>query len=133
DEEQLEELAAASDAEQIDIIMELLKFAGVDIPGGVIEHQRTSWIDSKELEKIEPTKYDGQVTLYLADRYHDGMIELEPRFADRRPNGGWAEHIPNLEIIHIPGDHIQIIDEPRISTIGADLAKKLTEIDTTGK
>ncbi|WP_433592408.1 polyketide synthase Pks13 [Nocardia sp. CA-145437] len=133
DQEQLEELAAASDAEQIDIIMELLKFAGVDIPGGVIEHQRTSWIDSKELEKIEPTKYDGHVTLYLADRYHDGMIELEPRFADRRPNGGWSEHIPNLEIIHIPGDHIQIIDEPRISTIGADLAKKLAEIDTTGK
>ncbi|MGV9836215.1 polyketide synthase Pks13 [Nocardia niigatensis] len=133
DQEQLEELAAASDAEQIDIIMELLKFAGVDIPGGVIEHQRTSWIDSKELQKIEPSNYDGAVTLYLADRYHDGMIELEPRFADRRPNGGWQEHIPNLEIIHIPGDHIQIIDEPRIATIGADLSKKLSEIDTTTK
>ncbi|MGW5105360.1 polyketide synthase Pks13 [Nocardia sp. NPDC004123] len=133
DQEQLEELAAASDAEQIDIIMELLKFAGVDIPGGVIEHQRTSWIDSKELQKIEPLKYDGAVTLYLADRYHDGMIELEPRFADRRPNGGWQEHIPNLEIIHIPGDHIQIIDEPRIATIGADLTKRLSEIDSTTK
>ncbi|GAA2474927.1 polyketide synthase Pks13 [Nocardia seriolae] len=131
DDEQLEELAAASDSEQIEIIMELLKFAGVDIPGGVIEHQRTSWIDGKELEKIEPTKYDGAVTLYLADRYHDGMIELEPRFADRRPNGGWSEHIPNIEVIRIPGDHIQIIDEPRIATIGADLTKKLTEIDTT--
>ncbi|MEU6580067.1 polyketide synthase Pks13 [Nocardia sp. NPDC046763] len=133
DQEQLEELAAASDAEQIDIIMELLKFAGVDIPGGVIEHQRTSWIDSKELQKIEPSKYDGAVALYLADRYHDGMIELEPRFADRRPNGGWQEHIPNLEIIHIPGDHIQIIDEPRIATIGADLSKRLSEIATTTK
>ncbi|MEC3955770.1 polyketide synthase Pks13 [Nocardia sp. CDC153] len=131
DDEQLEELAAASDAEQIEIIMELLKFAGVDIPGGVIEHQRTSWIDSKELQKIEPSKYDGHVTLYLADRYHDGMIELEPRFAERQPNGGWAEHIPNLDVIHIPGDHIQIIDEPRIATIGADLTKILTEIDTT--
>ncbi|MTE12050.1 polyketide synthase Pks13 [Nocardia aurantiaca] len=133
DQEQLEELAAASDAEQIEIIMELLKFAGVDIPGGVIEHQRTSWIDSKELQKIEPSKYDGEVTLYLADRYHDGMIELEPRFAERRPNGGWQEHIPHLEIVHIPGDHIQIIDEPRIATIGADLTKKLAEIDTTTK
>ncbi|GAB2525741.1 polyketide synthase Pks13 [Nocardia heshunensis] len=133
DEEQLAELAAASDAEQIEIIMELIKFAGVDIPGGVVEHQRTSWIDSKELQKIEQSKYDGPVTLYLADRYHDGMIELEPRFAERQPNGGWAEHIPNLDIIHIPGDHIQIIDEPRIATIGADLTKKLAEIDTTTK
>ncbi|MEU1425829.1 polyketide synthase Pks13 [Nocardia sp. NPDC005746] len=133
DDEQLEELAAASDEDQIQIIMELVKFAGANIPGGVMEHQRTSFIESRELQKIELSNYDGDVTLYLADRYHDGMIELEPRFGDRRPNGGWSEHIPALEVIHIPGDHLQIIDEPRIAAIGADLTKKLAEIDTTGK
>ncbi|MFE3754126.1 polyketide synthase Pks13 [Nocardia tengchongensis] len=133
DDEQLEELAAAPDEEQIQIIMELVKFAGANIPGGVMEHQRTSFIEGRELQKVELSNYDGDVTLYLADRYHDGIIELEPRFGDRRPNGGWAEHIPALEVIHIPGDHLQIIDEPRIATIGADLTKKLAEIDTTGK
>ncbi|MGW4530238.1 polyketide synthase Pks13 [Nocardia sp. NPDC004340] len=133
DDEQLEELAAASDEDQIQIIMELVKFAGANIPGGVMEHQRTSFIEGRELQKVELSNYDGDVTLYLADRYHDGIIELEPRFGDRRPNGGWSEHIPALEVIHIPGDHLQIIDEPRIAAIGADLTKKLGEIDTTGK
>ncbi|NNH74076.1 acyltransferase domain-containing protein [Nocardia uniformis] len=133
DEEQLEELAAATDSEQINIITELVRFADVKIPGGALEHQRTSWLDSRELQKITPSRYEGHVVLYLADRYHDGIIELEPRFADRLPNGGWGEHISDLEIIHIPGDHLQIIDEPRIATIGADLTKKLAEIDTTAK
>ncbi|WP_084478523.1 polyketide synthase Pks13 [Nocardia jejuensis] len=130
DEEQLEELAAASDSEQMEIIIELVKFAGVDIPGGVLEHQRTSWIEGRALQAVTPSRYDGHVVLYLADRYHDGIIELEPRFGERLPNGGWSEHIADLEIIHIPGDHLQIIDEPRISTIGADLSEKLVEIDT---
>ncbi|MEU6559942.1 polyketide synthase Pks13 [Nocardia nova] len=128
DDEMLQELADASDEEQYEIIMSLLKFADVKIPGGVLEHQRTSWLDGRDLQKAQPSKYDGAVTLYLADRYHDGIIELEPRFADRRPNGGWDGYIPNLEVIHIPGDHLQIIDEPRVSQIGADLTRKLAAI-----
>ncbi len=128
DDDMLQELADASDEEQYQIIMELMKFADVKIPGGVIEHQRTSWLDGRDLEKTRPSHYDGDTVLYLADRYHDGIIEIEPRYADRLPNGGWDDFIPNLEIIHIPGDHLQIIDEPRIATIGADLTLKLAEI-----
>ncbi|MEV5647854.1 polyketide synthase Pks13 [Nocardia sp. NPDC052254] len=135
DDEMLQELADASDEEQLEIIMSLLKFADVKIPGGVIEHQRTSWLDSRDLQKAQPSNYDGEVTLYLADRYHDGIIEIEPRYADRQPNGGWDGYIPNLEVIHIPGDHLQIIDEPRVSQIGADLSRKLAAIsnDAPGK
>ncbi|MFF0457047.1 polyketide synthase Pks13 [Nocardia africana] len=135
DEEMLQELAEASDEEQYEIIMSLLKFADVKIPGGVLEHQRTSWLDGRDLQKAQPSHYEGDVTLYLADRYHDGIIELEPRFADRQPNGGWDGYIPNLEVIHIPGDHLQIIDEPRVAQIGADLTRKLAAIsdDAPGK
>lgn len=128
DREQLETLAAASDEEQFKIISDLIKISGTKIPGGVLEHQRTSWIEGRHLSKTMPTHYDGNVVLYLADRYQDGMIELEPRYADRRPNGGWDEYIPNLEVIHIPGDHLQIVDEPRIGKIGADLTAKLAVI-----
>jgi polyketide synthase 13 len=126
--EQLEELAAAADDEQFKMISDLIKISGTKIPGGVLEHQRTSWIEGRHLAKTTPTHYDGDVVLYLADRYHDGMIELEPRYADRRPNGGWDEYIPNLEVVRIPGDHLQIVDEPRIGKIGADLAAKLAVI-----
>ncbi|MGV9722970.1 polyketide synthase Pks13 [Nocardia beijingensis] len=132
DREQLETLAAASDEEQFKMISDLIKISGTKIPGGVLEHQRTSWIDSRHLARTQPSHYDGNVVLYLADRYHDGMIELEPRFADRVPNGGWDEYIPNLEVVHIAGDHLQIIDEPRIGKIGADLTAKLAAIEAKG-
>ncbi|WP_194825396.1 polyketide synthase Pks13 [Nocardia sp. XZ_19_231] len=133
DRDQIEELAAVSDAEQFSMISDLIKLSGAKIPGGVLEHQRTSWLENRALLAVAPRQYDGDVVLYLADRYHDGAIELEPRFADRRPNGGWDEFIPNLEIVHIPGDHLQIVDEPRIGQIGADLAAKLAAISAKGE
>lgn len=132
DRDQLLELANASDEEQFKMVSDLVKMTGAKIPGGVLEHQRTSWIENRALQKVRPTRYDGDVVLYLADRYHDGMLELEPRYADRLPNGGWDEYVPNLEVIHIPGDHLQIIDEPRIGKIGADLSAKLAEIEAKG-
>ncbi|MGQ4598764.1 polyketide synthase Pks13 [Nocardia sp. R6R-6] len=132
DREQLETLAAASDDEQFRMISDLIKISGTKIPGGVLEHQRTSWVESRQLAKTQPSRYDGETVLYLADRYHDGMIELEPRFADRLPNGGWDDYLTNLEVVHIPGDHLQIIDEPRIGKIGADLTAKLAAIQAKG-
>lgn len=126
-EEQMAELAAADDDEQVKIIMDLVKFSGAKIPGGVVEHQRTSWIEHRELSKAVAAgfAYEGETVLYLADRYHAGAVELEPRYADRAPNGGWAEDIPNLEVVYIGGDHVQIVDEPYIAKIGADLTRKL--------
>lgn len=125
---ELAELAAASDEEQLEIVLQLLEFAQVQIPSGVLEHQRTSWIESRQLQKVAPSRYDGATVLYLADRYHDELIELEPRFARRQPAGGWAKHIADLEVVTIPGDHLQIVDEPRISVIGASLTAKLEAI-----
>ncbi|MFI2233147.1 polyketide synthase Pks13 [Nocardia testacea] len=128
DDDQLRELADSSEEEQFKMITDLIKMTGAKIPGGVLEHQKTSWIENRALQRVQPTHYEGDVVLYLADRYHDGAIELEPRYAERRPNGGWDEYLPNLEIVHIPGDHLQIIDEPRIGRIGADLTAKLDRI-----
>ncbi|MGA6203715.1 polyketide synthase Pks13 [Nocardia testacea] len=131
DDDQLRELADSSEEEQFKMITDLIKMTGAKIPGGVLEHQKTSWIENRALQRVQPTHYEGDVVLYLADRYHDGAIELEPRYAERRPNGGWDEYLPNLEIVHIPGDHLQIIDEPRIGRIGADLTAKLDRITSS--
>lgn len=132
DDDQLRELADSSEQEQFKMITDLIKMTGAKIPGGVLEHQKTSWIENRALQRVQPTHYEGDVVLYLADRYHDGAIELEPRYAERRPNGGWDEYLPNLEIVHIPGDHLQIIDEPRIGRIGTDLTAKLDRITSSG-
>ena len=123
--ELIDVLAQATDDEQIQILMSLVQMAGFDIPGGVIEHQRTSWIDNRHLMKVKPIPYDGDVVLYLADKYHDDAIALEPRFGTRAPQGGWGEVASSLEIVEVGGDHLQIVDEPYISKVGADLSRKL--------
>ncbi|WP_031938345.1 polyketide synthase Pks13 [Prescottella defluvii] len=120
---------AGSDEEQIGILMDLLKLSGAKIPGGIIEHQRTSWLDNRAIQTADPQQYDGDVVLYMADKYHDDAINLEPSFGTRQPDGGWGEVAKNLEVVYIGGDHIQIVDEPYISKVGADLSNKLTEIE----
>lgn len=124
----MDKLAGASEEEQIRIVMDLVKVSGVKIPGGVIEHQRTSFIDSRALANAQPSNYDGDVVLYLAERYHDGMIELEPAYKHRAPQGGWGPYLPKLEVVEVGGDHIQIIDEPYIAKIGKHLTDKLVTI-----
>ncbi|MFD7012274.1 polyketide synthase Pks13 [Rhodococcus jostii] len=124
--------AAESDEEQIKILTELLKLSGTKIPGGIIEHQRTSWLDNRAIQTAELEQYDGDVVLYMADRYHDDVMNLEPAFKTRKPDGGWGDAVKNLEIIHVGGDHIQIVDEPYIAKVGADLTKKLAAIQAAG-
>ncbi len=77
--EQLENL---DDEGQVQFVLDAVKQSGVSIPGGIVEHQRTSYLDNRVIDtaKIEP--YDGHVTLYMADRYHDDAIFFEPRYAD---------------------------------------------------
>ncbi|MDT5183612.1 MAG: polyketide synthase 13, partial [Mycobacterium sp.] len=114
--EQLEEL---DDEGQVQFVLDAVSQSGVQIPGGIIEHQRTSYLDNRVIDtaKIEP--YDGHVTLYMADRYHDDAIFFEPRYAIRKPDGGWGEFVSELEVVPIGGEHIQAIDEPYIAKVGA--------------
>ncbi|MGF7124006.1 polyketide synthase 13 [Rhodococcus sp. BE178] len=123
--------AAGSDEEQIGILMDLLKLSGTTIPSGIIEHQRTSWLDNRAVPSTDFETYDGDVVLYMANTYLDDQIALEPAFRTRRPDGGWGEAVQNLEIVHVDCDHIQIVDEPYITKVGADLSKKLAAIAGT--
>lgn len=124
-----DKLAATDDEGQVKIIMNLLEMSGTKIPSGVMEHQRTSWLDNRAIQTAKLERYDGDVVLYLADRYHDDVMNLEPAFQTRDPDGGWGSAVQNLEIIHVGGDHLQIIDEPYIAKVGADLTRKLADIE----
>lgn len=126
-----EQLEATDDEGQIRIVMDALQSSGVQIPGGIIEHQRTSYLDNRAIDiaKIEP--YDGHVTLYIADRYHDDAIMFEPRYATRAPDGGWGEFVADLEVVPIGGEHIQAIDEPTIAKIGAHMSEAINRIEGT--
>ncbi|GAA1459528.1 polyketide synthase Pks13 [Williamsia maris] len=124
----MDRLVEADDEGQFRIIMELLSMSNAKIPGGIIEHQRTSFLDNRALSTITPTRYDGKVVLYRADKMQDGAIELEPRWADIPRDGRWGEVVDDLEIVHIGGDHLAMIDEPYIGRIGADLTRRLTDL-----
>lgn len=124
----MDRLVEADDDGQFQIIMEMMSMSDTKIPGGIIEHQRTSFIDNRALTNIEPTRYDGKVVLYRADKMHDGAIELEPQWAKIEPDGKWGEIVDDLEVIHIGGDHLSIVDEPYIAKIGADLTDRLNHL-----
>ncbi|MGE0215694.1 polyketide synthase Pks13 [Mycolicibacterium sp.] len=125
-----EELEALDDEGQVQFILDAVKQSGVDIPGGIIEHQRTSYLDNRLLETAEIQPYDGHVTLYMADRYHDDAIFFEPRYGIRQPDGGWGEFVADLEVVPIGGEHIQAIDEPYIAKVGAHMSEAISKIQS---
>ena len=124
--EQLEEL---DDEGQIRFVLDAVSQSGVQIPAGIIEHQRTSYLDNRAIDTAQIQPYDGHVTLYMADRYHDDAIMFEPRYAVRKPDGGWGEYVSDLEIVPIGGEHIQAIDEPIIAKVGEHMSQALNKID----
>ncbi|OBF44995.1 polyketide synthase [Mycolicibacterium peregrinum] len=124
-----EELEQLDDEGQVKFVLDAIKDSGVQIPGGIIEHQRTSYLDQRALATIEVQPYDGHVTLYLADRYHDDAIVFEPAYATRKPDGGWGEYVKDLEVVPIGGEHIQAIDEPYIAKVGAHMSEAINRIE----
>lgn len=128
--EQLEEL---DDEGQVRFVLEAVKQSGVQIPGGIIEHQRTSYLDQRAIDTAQIQPYDGHVTLYMADRYHDDAIMFEPRYATRKPDGGWGEYVSDLEVVPVGGEHIQVIDEPIIAKVGAHMTQVLNRIEAEEK
>ncbi|MCV7314674.1 acyltransferase domain-containing protein [Mycolicibacillus parakoreensis] len=124
-----EELEKLDDEGQVRFVLDVVAQSGVQIPGGIIEHQRTSYLDNRALDSIEIQPYDGRVTLYMADRYHDDAIVFEPAYATRKPDGGWGEYVEDLEIVPIGGEHIQAIDEPYIAKVGAHMSEAINRIN----
>jgi polyketide synthase 13 len=128
-----EELEQLDDEGQVKFVLDIVSQSGVQIPGGIIEHQRTSYLDQRAIDTAEIKPYDGHVTLYMADRYHDDAIYFEPRYATRKPDGGWGEFVSELEVVPIGGEHIQAIDEPYIAKVGAHMSEALVRIEAEEK
>ena len=128
-----EHLEQLDDEGQVKFVLEAVQQAGVQIPGGIIEHQRTSYLDQRAIDTAEYRPYDGHVTLYMADRYHDDAITFEPAYAIRKPDGGWGDYVADLEVVPIGGEHIQAIDEPIIAKVGAHMTQALNKIHAEQK
>jgi polyketide synthase 13 len=128
-----EHLEQLDDEGQVKFVLEAVQQSGVQIPGGIVEHQRTSYLDNRAIDTAEIQPYDGHVTLYMADRYHDDAIMFEPRYAVRQPDGGWGRYVADLEVVPIGGEHIQAIDEPIIAKVGAHMTEAISAIGAPAK
>lgn len=103
---------------------------GMGLPAGVLEHQRASFVDNRILESLDFRAWadvKAPVTLFRAERMHDGAIELEPAYAEVAPDGGWGEIVEDLEIVQLRGDHLAIVDEPEISKVGRVIAEHIAD------
>ncbi|MDK8659827.1 type I polyketide synthase [Corynebacterium sp. MSK204] len=91
------------------------------LSAGVLEHQRASFVDNQILAKIDFHRWADvsvPVLLFRSERMHDGAIELEPRYAEIDPDGGWGVIVKDLDIVQLPGDHLAVPDEPAIGIVG---------------
>ncbi|MGV0375079.1 polyketide synthase Pks13 [Corynebacterium hadale] len=91
------------------------------LAAGVLEHQRASFMDNQILNHLDFTRWADvtvPVLLFRAERMHDGAIQLEPNYAHIDEDGGWDAIVKDLTIVHLPGDHLAVVDEPAVGIVG---------------
>ncbi|MER7900817.1 SDR family NAD(P)-dependent oxidoreductase [Streptomyces sp. NPDC096046] len=120
-----EELAATPEERQIDVVMRLVADAGLDMSPGVMEHQRTSYVDARVGERYVPRPHDGHVVLYRAQQPQRLTTALDPRYLRQETDLGWAPLCQSLEIVPVEGDHLSLIDPPHVATIARHLVRAL--------
>ncbi|MFG2385444.1 SDR family NAD(P)-dependent oxidoreductase [Streptomyces avermitilis] len=120
-----EELAATPDEQQIDVVMRLVAEAGLDMSPGIMEHQRTSYVDARVGERYKPQPYPGHIVLYRAQEAQRLTTSLDPRYVRSESDLGWAPLCPSLEVVPVQGDHLSLIDPPHVEVIAQHLTKAL--------
>ena len=125
---------------EFDVPYELLETAGEDalltmlteflattdasehgLAAGVLEHQRASFVDNQILNHLDFSRWADvkvPVLLFRSERMHDGAIQLEPNYAHIDEDGGWGVIVDDLTIVHLPGDHLAVVDEPAVGIVG---------------
>lgn len=128
-------LRTAGEPAMLEMVKDFLSNADTSATGisaGVLEHQRASFVDNRILDQVDMQRWaqvDVPVVLFRAERMHDGAIELEPAYADIAPDGGWAAIVSDLEIVQLRGDHLAVVDEPEIATVGKVLSAKIAALE----
>ncbi|MDX3133280.1 type I polyketide synthase [Streptomyces europaeiscabiei] len=117
------ELTGLDDRARIDLVLEALS-AVADIPPAALEHQRASYLDLRTGETHTPGPYDGRVILYRATE--PAPHTVRDQAYEREDDAlGWDELCPDLEIVHIPGHHLSLLDPPHAQTIADHLNRAL--------
>ncbi|MEU6083853.1 SDR family NAD(P)-dependent oxidoreductase [Streptomyces sp. NPDC047108] len=122
-----EEMARMDEQDQIQTLMRQVADAGLDMSPGVMEHQRTSYVDARIGERYQPRPYPGPVVLYRAQEAQVLTTAIDPRYLRDDRDLGWAPLCPGLEVVPVPGDHLSLIDPPHVEVIAQHLEASLDE------
>ena len=94
------------------------------LAAGVLEHQRASFVDNQILGHLDFSRWadvDVPVLLFRSEGMHEGAIALEPNYAHIDEDGGWGKIVNDLTIVHLPGDHLAVVDEPAVGIVGTHM------------
>lgn len=124
-------MARLGDEAQADVLIETIVEARLLDPvanAAILEHQRSSYLDVRALERYRPGRLDGPVVFYSArDAQTAGM--RDPRFDRRDPARGWdAVCGDQLDLVTVPGHHLSLLDPPNVDSLAAHLRWLLAEL-----
>ncbi|SDS81138.1 type I polyketide synthase [Corynebacterium timonense] len=103
------------------------------LAAGVLEHQRASFVDNQILANLDFGRWAAvsvPVLLFRSERMHDGAIVLEPAYAHIDDDGGWGAIVDDLTIVHLPGDHLAVVDEPAVGIVGKHMNEWIDNVDS---
>jgi phthiocerol/phenolphthiocerol synthesis type-I polyketide synthase D len=127
-----EQMAAASDERQVDLLIETIEATGLinsEVSPAIIRHQRTSYVDALALQRYKPANFPARVQLYSVTEAPDGGMR-DPLFDRDDPAKGWDEiRGDDVEVISVPGHHLSVLDPPHVQVLGAELAAALGDHD----
>jgi phthiocerol/phenolphthiocerol synthesis type-I polyketide synthase D len=126
-----ERLARLDDEAQAELLAEVVVQSGLIDPvagAAIIEHQRTSYLDVRALDRYRPAPIDSPVVLFSArDVQPDGM--RDPRFDRRDAARGWdAVCGEQLRVVTVPGHHLSVLDPPHVDSLAGHLNQLLPQV-----
>ncbi|KAA9165879.1 acyltransferase domain-containing protein [Amycolatopsis acidicola] len=116
-------LARMDDEGQVQVVVDTMRAEGLvngAVSDAILNHQRTSLLDTRSLERYTPRRYDGPVSFFSAAEQTPGGLR-DHRFDRRDEARGWDEVCPDLDVMSVPGHHLSLLDPPHVDEIGKRL------------
>jgi phthiocerol/phenolphthiocerol synthesis type-I polyketide synthase D len=125
-----ERMARLDDEAQAELLIDTILHHDVIDPvtgAAIIEHQRTSYLDVRALERYRPQRSAGRVVLFSARELAPDRIR-DPRFDRDDAARGWdAVCGGDLEVVPVPGHHLSLLDPPHVDVLAGHLRQLLAQ------
>ena len=98
----------------------------------VFNNERIEQAFYRALARYEVAAYDGALTLYkpkpqICYRLADGRRLMENRNIVLDDNG-WRTHVPQVDVVEVPGDHDSMVLEPNVRALARHMRRVLSRV-----